>query len=121
MGPLDNITQVDGPALETIVLQHLRAINDYAKKGYSFHYWRTKYGSEVDFIAHKRGKPIIAIEVKGSDYLSSRDFKGLKSFKEQYRDSKCYIIYKGSPRKEGEINVMNIVDFLKLIPSLLED
>ncbi len=119
MRPLDNITQVDGPALETLVLQHLSAINDYSKKGYRFYYWRTKYGFEVDFIAYKRGHPIIAIEVKGADYLNSKDFKGLKSFKEQYSDSKCYMIYKGRPRKEGEITVMNIVDFLALMPSLL--
>ena len=51
-GPLDSDTEIDGPALETLVLQELRAINDYLGADYQLYFWRTKNGLEVDFILY---------------------------------------------------------------------
>jgi predicted AAA+ superfamily ATPase len=36
-GPLDSDAELDGPAMETLVFQDLRAINDYLESGY-LHY-----------------------------------------------------------------------------------
>ena len=36
------------PALETLVLQELRAINNYREYGFELFFWRTKHGLEVD-------------------------------------------------------------------------
>ena len=51
-GPLDAPEEIAGPALETLVLQQLRALNDYRGLGYSFHYWGTAAGDEVDFVLY---------------------------------------------------------------------
>jgi predicted AAA+ superfamily ATPase len=41
-GPLDAAEDVDGPAIETLVLQELRATNDNLHFGYGLSYWRTR-------------------------------------------------------------------------------
>src|SRR5262245_45026086 len=45
-GPLDAAEEIGGPALETLVLQQLRALNDYLDLGYTLSYWRTAAGDE---------------------------------------------------------------------------
>jgi hypothetical protein len=36
LGPLDSTEEIDGPAIETLWLQEMRAHNDYRQLGYSF-------------------------------------------------------------------------------------
>lgn len=50
VGFLDSTSEIDGPGLEGLVLQHLRAWNDYQGSPYMLYYWRTQHGVEVDFI-----------------------------------------------------------------------
>jgi predicted AAA+ superfamily ATPase len=50
MGPLDGPADVGGPALETLVLQELRAALAYSRIGYKIHHWRASSGAEVDFV-----------------------------------------------------------------------
>jgi predicted AAA+ superfamily ATPase len=49
-GPLDAEAEIDGPALETLVLQELLANNAYHGWNYKLHYWRTQTQEEVDFV-----------------------------------------------------------------------
>ncbi len=51
-GPLDAPSEIGGAAAETLVWQHLRALNDYADFGYTLHFWRTRGGLEVDFVLY---------------------------------------------------------------------
>jgi len=54
-----------------LVLQQLRALNDYRDLGYAFHYWRTPNGDEVDFVLYgERG--VVAIEVKMAQHVTAR-------------------------------------------------
>ena len=41
-GPLDPLEQIEGPALETLVLQEPRATNDDHELGYELFFWRTR-------------------------------------------------------------------------------
>src|SRR3990167_9175861 len=53
MGPLDSAAEAEGPGIETLFLQHLRAINDYYRLGFTLYYWRTATTHlEVDFVAY---------------------------------------------------------------------
>lgn len=52
-------------------------------------YWRTKSGTEVDFVI---GNAEIGIEVKISDSISSQDLKGLSAFAEDYNPKKLYVV-----------------------------
>lgn len=96
-GPLDKPEEIDGPALEGLVAQHLRAWishNDHADKLY---YWRNYSGSEVDFVVYG-GRSFAAIEVKNSVRIRSEDLKGLKSFLGLYPKAAGLVLYRGSER-----------------------
>ncbi len=96
-GPLDNPEEIDGPSLETLVFQELRANNHYLNLGYSIYFWRTSSGEEVDFVLYgERG--LIAIEVKRANLLRSRDFDSLNEFRADYPMAKCIVIYGGTRR-----------------------
>jgi predicted AAA+ superfamily ATPase len=93
-GPLDSPAEIDGPALETLVLQELRALNDYLSLGYEIFFWRTKHGLEVDFVLYgSRG--LIAIEIKRSATVNSADLRGLKAFRSDYPEASCVLLYGG--------------------------
>jgi len=118
-GPLDNPQEAEGPALETLVLQELKAINEYKDLGYSLHYWRTSNNMEVDFVLYgKRG--IKAFEVKRTAKISLDMFRGLKSFLSVYPSSKAYLIYGGDHREyHSGIEVIPVEEALKSLPEIL--
>ena len=106
MGPLDTVQEVDGAALETLFLSHLRAVNDYGRLGYQFYFWRTSDGVEVDFVAYGE-KGLMAFEIKRKRQISKSDFKGLKAFKKEYPIAKLYLLYGGDHEEFHEdITVM---------------
>ena len=94
---MDTISEIDGPGLEGLVLQHLRAWNDYQNNNYKLYYWRTKHGVEVDFIVYGKDT-FIAIEVKNSKDVHSKDLKGLSSFMKDYPEASAFFIYRRSIR-----------------------
>jgi predicted AAA+ superfamily ATPase len=94
-GPLDSDAEIDGPALETLVFQEIRAINDYLETDYQLYFWRTKNGLEIDFVLYGPNG-LIAIEVKRSSHVHSKNLRGLKEFKKDYPPAKCYLFYSGS-------------------------
>lgn len=110
-GVLDSDSEIAGAAVETLVLQHLIAINDLKKMKYEISYLRTKNHIEVDFVLYgPRG--LIGIEVKASAHVSQRDLRGLKLFLQDYPKSKSYIVYGGSQRKKiDNIEMIPITEF----------
>jgi uncharacterized protein len=105
-GPLDSLQEIAGIALETLVHQELRAVNDYYRLGYSLYFWRTATGLEVDFILYgPRG--LVAIEVKHSGRISTRDLSGLRAFGSDYPEARCILIYMGEREEvRDEIRVL---------------
>lgn len=97
------------------MLQHLIAINEYYDLNYGIYYWRTKHGLEIDFILYGP-KGFIAIEVKNSTKIHSKDLTALKQFKEDYKVVEQYCIYRGNRKLYiDEINVIPADEaFLKL-------
>ena len=93
-GPLDSDENIDGPALETVFLQQIRAVNDYYDLDYKLYYWRTSDGLEVDFISYGP-KGMLAFEIKRSNKWSESDMRGLKALKKDYPIAQCYLIYLG--------------------------
>ncbi len=93
-GPLDRPAEIDGAALEGLVLQHLRAWNDYSGQRHSLHFWRTRAGAEVDFVVYGE-KDLVAIEVKNAAKVSGRDLQALKSFSSDYPEARTMLLYRG--------------------------
>jgi uncharacterized protein len=102
-GPLDSPEEIDGPALETLVLQNLRAWNDYRGLGCTLHHWRTPEGDEVDFVLY--GEPgLWAIEVKRSGRIRQEDLRGLLRFRQDFPQARAVLLYAG-PRRWHESGV----------------
>jgi uncharacterized protein len=118
-GPLDTREESDGAALETLFFQSLSAINDYFDLDYKIYFWRTSSGTEVDFVIYgPRG--LHAFEIKRSSKITSRAFKGLKSFKQDYPEAKLHLVYLGKNREHhGDVEVIPLEDILKNLPQLI--
>jgi predicted AAA+ superfamily ATPase len=93
-GPLDRPAEIDGAALEGLVLQHLRAWNDYSGQHSTLHFWRTRAGVEVDFVVYGE-QALVAIEVKNAATVSSQDLQALKAFATDYPESRAVLLYRG--------------------------
>lgn len=93
-GPLDRKEEMEEPALEGLVMQHLRAWIANQIETHSLHFWRTRSGVEVDFVVYgPRG--FWAIEVKNSDLVSSSDLRPLKTFCKDYPECTPLFLYRG--------------------------
>jgi len=106
-GALDSAEECEGAALETLVLQHVRAL--LAQRGYpgELSYWRTTTGLEVDFVIYDRDS-FTAIEVKRKRSPSARDFSGLKAFASEYPEARRIMLYGGEHEE--------MADGIRLVP-----
>jgi len=119
MGVLDSPEEAEGPGLETLFLQHLRAYNDYFRLGYKIYYWRTSNQVEVDCVLYGK-KGLLAFEVKRKSNISHSDFSGLKAFMKDYPIAKCYLIYGGNTQEhEGDIDIIPIDKMWELLREIL--
>ncbi len=112
-GPLDQPSEIDGAAIEGLVIQHLRAWNDYRGKNNQLYYWRTRSNLEVDLILYG-DDGIWALEIKNNPRVRPQDLKGLQSFQEDYPHSHTALIYRGKERlKIGNVLCIPCDEFLK--------
>lgn len=93
-GPLDRAEEIEGMALEGLVAQHLRAWIEYRGAEARLYYWRTKAGSEVDFVIY--GPDVFsAVEVKRAARINSKDLRALRTFRSDYPEAETYLLYLG--------------------------
>ncbi len=112
-GPLDRPEEIEGAALEGLVAQHIRAWIDYSGFACKLYYWRTKSGTEVDFIIYGP-EGFWAVEVKSSAKVRTIDLRSLKSFKDDYPECTPILIYRGVEKlKIGDIPCLPCDDFLR--------
>ena len=120
-GPLDSDAEMDGPALETLVLQELRAINDYLECGYNIYFWRTRNQLEIDFILYGPNG-LLAIEIKRSRQVQYKETRALREFKKDYPPATCYVFYGGSaPLYIDDITALPIEYALKNLDRILNN
>ena len=96
-GPLDTPEEIGGAALEGLVAQHLRAWIDYSASRAKLAHWRTRGGSEADFVVYGPGE-FWAAEVKRTPRVRARDLKGLRAFKQDYPQARVRFAYGGEER-----------------------
>jgi len=96
-GPLDRPGEIDGPALEGLVAQHIRAWIDYTQSSYQLYHWRTKAGTEVDFVVYGK-EGFWAIEVKNTQSIRWNDLRSLKSFHHDYPECHPIFVYRGEEK-----------------------
>ena len=93
-GPLDRPEEIAGAALEGLVAQHLRAWLAYRNGGDRLFYWRTRAGSEVDFVIYGPAQ-FSAIKVKHSATVRRSDLRALRSFHADYPEAQRLLLYLG--------------------------
>lgn len=112
-GPLDRPEERAGPALEGLTGQHLRAWNAYSGGTSSLYYWRTRGGSEVDFVLYGPDA-FYGIEVKHASRVDRNDLRGLKAFREDYPEAELLLLYRGDERLRVDgIQCLPCESFLK--------
>jgi predicted AAA+ superfamily ATPase len=105
-GPLDTDDEIDGAAIETLVLESLRAENANHDLGYQIYFWRTADQREVDFVLYgERG--LHAFEVKRTARFREDDLAPLRLFCADYPEASGCLFYGGRQRyKFGPIEVV---------------
>jgi predicted AAA+ superfamily ATPase len=118
-GPLDSEAEIDGAAIETLLMQSLRAESANAGLGYELSYWRTREGAEVDVVLYgERG--LHAFEVTRSSIFRETDLAGLRVFCADYPQAKGHLFYGGSKRyRFGAIEVVPLDEGLRSLPATL--
>lgn len=111
-------TEQEGPALEGLVAQHLKAWIDAQLSPHQLHFWRTSSKVEVDFIV-SGPSCFFAIEVKNSTVIHPGDIRGLETFKGDYPAVTLLLLYRGKHRlKQGDVYCVPVDEYLlKIDPS----
>ena len=72
---------------------------DYSRRRADLYFWRTRSGSEVDFVVYG-DEGLWAFEVQNSATVRNRDLRGLRAFREDYPEAEARLLYRGSERLE---------------------
>ncbi len=108
-------SEKEGPALEGLVAQHLKAWVDAQQEKHHLNFWRTDTKVEVDFIV-SGPSCFLAIEVKNGSTIHPSDLRGLEIFLEDYPKATPILLYRGKRRfKERNILCYPVDEFLEQI------
>lgn len=112
-GPLDRPEEIEGAALEGLVVQHVRAWNAYRGERNNLYYWRIRSGLEVDVVLYGEDG-FWAIEIKNSRKVYPQDTRSLRAFKEDYPECESLLLYRGTERvKMGQVLCLPCEEFLR--------
>ena len=113
IGPLDRPGEIDGPALEGLVAQHLRAWAAYSRRDAGVCFWRTRGGAEVDFVVYGEAG-LQAFEVKNAAAVHPGDLRALRAFREDYPEAETALLHRGSDRlRIGGVWCVPVEEFLR--------
>lgn len=109
---LDEQSDLYGRAFEHFIALELRAYISYNRLNLSLNYWRSVQGHEVDFIIGDK----IAIEVKTTQQVQDKHFKGLTALAEESICERYIVVsHDRVNRKEKEIEIIYWRDFLEML------
>ncbi len=118
-GPLDSNEEMDGSSLETLFLQHYRALTEFSQWDQRLYFWRTASKAEVDFVSYgERG--LFAFEIKRGVAVRQEELRSLKLFKEDYPMAQCFFLYGGQDERViDQIEVLNFENALWRLPEIM--
>lgn len=100
-----------GHAFEHLVIQELVAWQHYMHSEEELSYWRTYTGIEVDAVL---GDGRVAIEIKSVEEVLPRHLKGLKTFADEYPQSRRIIVSLDVINRVTDgIECLHVTDFFK--------
>lgn len=93
-----------GKAFEHLLFMEMAAYRSFAGADFPIRYWRTKSGTEVDFIL---GEGEIAIEAKSASRVGGEDLRGLEAFRSEMKVKAAILVCnEREPRKAGAIDIL---------------
>ncbi len=99
-----------GKALEHFIFMELAAYRSYSEKHFPIYFWRTKDGTEVDFIL---GNGEVALEIKGTSRVDKSDLRSLIIFQKEYKPKKSFLVCNEKvERLSGSIRMIPWRNFL---------
>ena len=118
-GPLDRPEEIEGAALEGLVLQHLQAFASQSIPGAEVRFWRTVAGKEVDFVVYAEDI-FCGIEVKNTRTVRPKDLRGLRAFADEYPEARLLLLYRGEERlQQGNVRILPVAEFLPNIEAFI--
>ncbi len=115
-GPADAAERLDGPALETLVFQELRAGLSHVGSPANLYFWRTASGHEVDFIVHGPGV-LLAINVHKTAHVRRADEESLRRFQQEHLGATAILVHPGLERvSRAGVEVMPVATLLEALP-----
>lgn len=118
-GPLDSDADIDGPSLETLFLQHYRALGEFCQWDQKLFYWKTANNVEVDFVSYGE-EGLFAFEIKRSSVIRQEELDGLRLFQRDYPMAKCFFLCATLEEKIFDnIHILNFEKALKDLPLLM--
>ena len=104
---------MEGQALEGLVAQHPRAWAAYSRQTADLYCWRTRAGSEVDFVVYG-DSGLRAFEVKNTRNIYPTDLRALRAFRDDYPEAETAVLYRGADRlRIDETWCLPVGDFLR--------
>jgi uncharacterized protein len=99
-----------GSSFEHFIVNEVRAALRYFSVDLPMNFWRTRSKLEIDLII----PDILAIEIKSANKISSKMFKNLRIFSEEYSFKYHVLVSRDTiERREGKVNLMYYEKFLK--------
>lgn len=106
-------TDAYGHAFEHLVIQEIIAYKGYNDKREEISYWHTYDKKEVDAVI---GDAKVGIEIKSSEQLKTKHKAGLKAFKEEHPECRLILVSLDPiTRKSGDVELIYVLDFLKML------
>lgn len=121
LGPLDSEDEITGVALETLVLQNLKAYIENNNLDLQIYFYRSQSKLEVDFVLYGNDG-FYAIEVKKSSQVRNNDLAHIREFAKDYPEAKLFYFYGGKDllKTDDQIHIIPVSEALKNIKLYLK-
>lgn len=105
-----------GDLFEQFVVSEVRAFLSYNNKRTELFYWRSTSKMEVDLIL-KNDDKLWAIEIKAKNNITSRDYRGMEAFCEDFPKTKKIVVFLEGRHhlNEDKIEFIPVIKFLKML------
>lgn len=104
-------TENYGNALEHFIYMEMFAYSKYSNSNFTLSYWRTTSQNEIDFIL---GDAEVAIEVKSTSNVHSKQLQSMKIFLDEFPHCKGIIVaHEPFERQIGNIRIIPVNEFLQ--------
>lgn len=104
---LEKGTSEYGKVFEHFIIAEILRLTKYSEKDYTFSFYRTESGAEVDLIIETPDGKTYAIEIKAADNPPSGSLSGLKSFAEICNNAiLCCVSLAPRKRMLGKVNIL---------------